>query len=110
MTNQSIEASVAVIQEQLKRITDDNAEARQARKAQYEQNERQNATLLKIEHRLEKVETWITSSDPTIKEYREFRMQAQGAGRLGKMVWALAMASIGAVAALVATWNKWIGQ
>jgi chromosome segregation ATPase len=107
---QPIEVSVAVINEQLKTITEDMREARAARKAQYEQSERQNTTLTKIEHRLEKVETWITASDPTIAEYRTFRAQAQGAGTLGKWVWALAMASIGAVATLVATWQRWLGN
>lgn len=110
MTGQTLEASVAVIQENLKTITEDMREARAARKAQYEQTERTNLTLIKIEHRLEKVETWMTASDPTIQEVVRMKFQAQGAGRLGRWVWALAMASIGAVAALVATWQRWIGH
>lgn len=110
MTGNPIEVSVAVIQEQLRQITADNAEARAARKAQYEQNERQSETLLKIDHRLEKVELWITQSDPTITEFRNLKLQAMGAGRLGRGLWILAGASIGAAATIVATWNKWIGH
>lgn len=107
MTGQAIEVSVAVIQEQLRQITADNAEARAARKAQYEQNERQSETLLKIEHRLEKVEVWITSSDPTITEFRTLKLQAQGAGKLGRFLWVLAGATIGAAATLVGYWQRW---
>lgn len=108
MTSQSLEASVAVIQEQLKTITEDMREARGARKAQYEQNERQNATLVKIDHRLEKVEQWMTSSDPTIQDVRRMKLQAEGAGKLGRILWVLAGASIGAAATLAAYWNRWI--
>lgn len=107
MTGQSLEASVAVINEQLKNITEDMREARNARKAQYEQNERQSQTLLKIDHRLEKVEFWITSSDPTIQEVRNLKLQAQGAGRLGRFLWVIAGATIGAAATLVGFWNRW---
>lgn len=106
----NIEASVAVINEQLRRISEDNAEARQARKAQYEQNERQSETLLKIEHRLEKVETWMTNSEPSIKEFRDLRMKAQGAGWLGRWLWLLAGASIGAVAYMVSFYRNWTGH
>lgn len=104
---QSLEASVAVINEQLKVITEDMREARTARKAQYEQNERQAATLMKIDHRLERVETWMLSSDPTIQDVRNMTLQAQGAGKLGRGLWALAGISIGAAATLVAFWQKW---
>lgn len=109
MTDQSLEASVAVINEQLRNITEDMHEARHARKAQYEQNERQSQTLLKIDHRLEKVELWITSSDPTIQDVRNMKLQAQGAGRLGRFLWVIAGATIGAAATIVGFWNKWFG-
>lgn len=109
MTTPSLEASVAVIQEKLQTITEDMREARLARKAQYEQNERQNETLMKIDHRLEKVEMWISSSDPTIQEYRTLKLQVQGAGRVGRFLWSLAGATIGAAAAAVAYWQKWFG-
>lgn len=107
MTGQSLEASVAVINEQLKAITEDMREARTARKAQYEQNERQSVVLMEVKHRLEKIETWMTSSEPTIQEVRNMKAQAQGAGKLGRGLWALAGISIGAAATLVAFWQKW---
>lgn len=109
MTGQSLETSVAVINEKLQTITEDMREARLARKVQYEQNERQNETLIKIDQRLEKVELWISSSDPTIQEIRNLKQQAHGAGLLGRILWAMAGASIAAAAALVGFWNRLFG-
>lgn len=107
MTEESIEVSVAVIQEQLRQIAADNAEARVARKAQYEQNERQSETMIRIEHRLEKLEVWATASDPTIKDVQTMQLKAQGAGWLGRWLWILAGASIGAAASMVGFWQRW---
>lgn len=101
--------SIAVIQEQLRQIAADNIEARSARKAQYEQNERQSLTLLKIEHRLESVEKWMTVSDPTIQEIRNLKLKAEGAGKLGRFLWVIAGASIGAAAMAVSYWQKLFG-
>ncbi len=104
--NLNIEASVAVIQEQLSNIAADMKEAREARKAQYGQAEQQNITLLKIEHRLEKVESFVAGASPTLLEFNALKLKAQGAGAFGKFLWLLAGVTISAAAAVVTYYQK----
>lgn len=110
MTMQSMETSVALIDATLKRLVEDGVKAEHSWKAQYEAIERQNLTLMRIEHRLEKLEQWVNTSDPTIKQIVELKMQAQGAGKLGRIIWSIAIGSIGFVAGAIAYWQKWIGH
>jgi len=109
-TSDNMAVDVAVIKEQLRSIAQDMQEARAARKAQYEQNERQSETLLKIEHRLQTVETFVTESRPTLQEYRDLKNKVAGAGWMGRWLYVLAGASIGFAASVFGYWRNWFGS
>jgi len=105
-----MDVSIAVMQEQLRSIAAGMNEAREARKAQYLQSEKQSETLMKIEHRLEKVETFVAGASPTLAEFNALKLKAQGAGTLGRWLWILAGASIGAVATVAGYFQKLWGH
>lgn len=107
MTQQSIETSVAVIENQLKHLIEDGAEAKQSRLRMHQEQEAQNLTLLKIDHRLSSLEAVIAANEPTWKEYREMRLKVQGAGWLGRLLWIAGGLMISLAFWLVGTLQKW---
>lgn len=109
MTEQSLEVAVARMDERMNVLVTNDADARQSRKEMHHLIEQQNRVLDTMSNRLEKIENWMLNSDPTIQEYRAFKAQATGAGRLGRWVWALAMATLGAAVMLVTLKQKWFG-
>ncbi len=109
-TDTQLRIDVGIMKDQLRSIIDDQKEARHSRKNAYLAQEKRDELLFKIDHRLEKVETFMTGASPTLAQFNELQLKAQGAGAAGKWLWALAMGSIGFVAAIVATWQKWLGN
>jgi predicted ATP-grasp superfamily ATP-dependent carboligase len=106
----SLEVSVAVINKQLEMITAEMKEAREARKANYAAQEKQNETLIRIEHRLEKVETWVTASSPTLMEFNALKMKVIGAGILGRALWITGGILIGVAAYATGLIQKFMGH
>jgi hypothetical protein len=94
------EVKLAVMQEQLRVLIDDMKEARHARKNNYLAQEKRDELLLRIEHRLEKVESFMLGASPTLAEFNALKLKAQGAGAMGRFLWALAGLTIGAVASM----------
>lgn len=95
-----IRVAMGVMQEQMKTLIEDGKEARHARKNMYMSQEKRDEMLIRIEHRLEKVETFITGASPTLAEFNALKLKAQGAGILGGWLWAIAGVSIGVAATL----------
>lgn len=98
--NNDIPVAIAVIQEQLRSLIKDSEEARHARKNTYMAQEKRDEMLIRIEHRLEKVEAFITGASPTLMEFNALKLKAQGAGVVGRWLWTLAGVTIGIVASL----------
>lgn len=109
MTDDSLRVDVAVIKNMLSNMESEMRKAHASRKAQYEATERQGATLVKIEHRLELVENFVVENRPTLQEFRDLKLKVQGAGWLGRWLYVLAGATIGVAATLVGYWNKLFG-
>lgn len=101
MTTPDLNVSFAVMNEQLKSISEDAKEARVSRALLHQQIEKLNEISIKMDHRLEKVETFMSGAQPTLQEWNALRYKVQGAGTLGKALWWLAGVTIGAVAAFV---------
>lgn len=101
-----IRIAMGVMQEQMKTLIEDSKEARHARKNMYVSQEKRDEMLIRIEHRLEKVETFILGASPTLAEFNALKLKAQGAGAMGRIVWIAAGALIGALAGL----SGWIGK
>jgi hypothetical protein len=101
-----IRVAMGVMQEQMKTLIEDAKEARHARKNLYISQEKRDEMLIRIEHRLEKVEAFILGASPTLAEFNALKLKAQGAGALGRVVWISAGALIGAIAGL----SGWIGK
>lgn len=95
-----IRVAMGVMQEQMKTLIEDGKEARHARKNMYVSQEKRDEMLIRIEHRLEKVEAFILGASPTLAEFNALKLKAQGAGALGRVVWIMAGALIGAIAGL----------
>lgn len=103
-----IRVSMGVMQEQMKTLIEDSKEARHARKNMYQSQEKRDETLIRIEHRLEKVEAFILGASPTLAEFNSLKLKAQGAGALGRVVWIGAGMLIGAIAGLSGVIGKFI--
>lgn len=89
------------MQEQMKMIAEDMAEAKQSRKEQYRRTDEIGRDITAINHRLQIVETQLASSAPTIAEFVVMKHKLQGAGTFGRWVWAFGGFLIGLVAWVV---------
>jgi len=96
---ESTEIQVARMEERLRGLLVDQEEARQSRKDQYETNEQVRRLLHAIDSRLSNVENSLAKSAPTIEEFITIKHKVVGAGKAGKMMWAI----LGGVLTLIIT-------
>lgn len=101
-----IRVAMGVMQEQMKQLIEDSKEARHARKNVYIAQEKRDEMLIRIDHRLEKVEAFVLGASPTLAEFNSLKLKAQGAGVMGRVVWIGA----GALIAILAGLSGWIGK
>ena len=95
---ESVEVGLARMQEQMKSLLDDMAEAKQSRKEQYKRIDEIGRDVTSVNHRLQIVETQLASSTPTIAEFVVMKNKIQGAGALGRWLWAFGGFLIGLIA------------
>lgn len=62
--------------------------------------------LATLNHRLAGVEQRLDAATPTLREYTEFRLRAEGAGWMGKKLWWIGGGVIAAAAWLYAAWDR----
>lgn len=97
MAGESLEVKIARLDERLQRLLDESELAREGRKQQYEKLEQVNQTVTQLESRVKGVEDGLTKASPTIDEFVNIKMKVQGAGIVGKWVWALGGTLLGAL-------------
>jgi predicted phage tail protein len=83
----SPEVQLAVLGEQFKFIQQELAEAKSARKTQYEKMEEQSKTLAVMDARMQKVEASLQEQAPTIQEFITIKQRVVGAGFAGHWAW-----------------------
>lgn len=86
---ESTEIQVARMEERIRALFTDHEEAKQSRKDQYETNEQVRRLLHTIDSRLSNVENSLAKSAPTIEEFITIKHKVVGAGKMGKVMWAI---------------------
>jgi len=94
----SVEVQLARMEERMEIILADLAEAKERRREQYVWNETIKGSLAVLNGRLANVESSMSEAKPTLAEFTRMKHEVNGAGKLGKWVWAIAGAAIGAIA------------
>ena len=98
---ESVEIGMARMQEQLKAVLEDTAEARQSRKEQYKRIDEIGREVTDMGHRLKVVENQLSTAAPTIAEFVVMKHRIQGAGAAGKWLWAAGGFLIASAASIV---------
>ena len=93
-----LKVSVARMEERLDRLLGDASDAKAWR-------ERQNIQMDEVKNRLYIVETQLASAAPTLAEFVVIKHKINGAGTLGKWLWATGGFLIGAIAIAKTNWN-----
>jgi hypothetical protein len=110
MPNESPEVQLAVLAERFMFIQQELAEAKTARKSQYEKMEEQSVMLIQMDARMQTVEASLKSQAPTIEEFITIKHKVVGAGLAGRWSWA----ALTAVIALLCTFRteifRWLAK
>lgn len=80
-------------------------EAREGRRRTYEKLEGMEKRLDRIEFRQEAAEKSLGLMSPTVQEFATMKMQAQGAGRMGAILWKLGGWILAAAAGAAGMWS-----
>ena len=109
---------LTLILERLSRIEDrmdaDKADASESRRRVHEKMENHGNLLTAVVHRLDVVEKAVESAEPTLKEWRETKAKAVGAGIVGRGLWKVGVWLIGVVAIIyglrhdISVWWNWL--
>ncbi|NUM72746.1 hypothetical protein HUU40_00150 [candidate division KSB1 bacterium] len=99
--NQALEIGFAVMQDQMKRIIEDNEDAKKSRKETYQK-------LEMMDKRLHLVEMHVSTAAPTLAEFIVLKHKVAGAGLLGKWLWAFGGVLIGVVFAGREAVKNWL--
>lgn len=110
MPTESIEAQFARMDERMRTILEELAEAKKSRKEQYRHNESMNTLMTSMDNRIQKVEAALANQTPTIEEFITIKHRVEGAGKMGKWVWV----ALGAVITFLfnsrETWLTWLSK
>jgi hypothetical protein len=87
-----------------------SAESARARGKMYDAIAVVKETVTKMDGRLSELEKQVSLITPETKEFTRWRMQAQGAGKLGKALWITGGAILSMAAGAVAAWQWLIGK
>ena len=80
-------------------------EARDGRRRTYEKLEGMERRLDRIEFRQENTEKHLGVLSPTVQDFAAYKIQAQGAGKLGAFLWRLGYWVLAAAAGAVGAWG-----
>uniref|UniRef100_A0AAU6VZJ9 Tail length tape-measure protein n=1 Tax=Pseudomonas phage Arace01 TaxID=3138526 RepID=A0AAU6VZJ9_9VIRU len=108
--SESNEVQIARVDEKLKAILAELAQARDGRKQQYEKLESVGRYIQILEARIEAVEKSLAKASPTIDEFLVIKHRVTGAGLIGKWIWLAAGSLIGIVAASKTTIFEWLSK
>lgn len=110
MPTESNEVQIARVDEKLKAILAELAQARDGRKQQYEKLESVGRYIQILESRIEAVEKSLAKASPTIDEFLVIKHRVTGAGIIGKWIWAGAGSLIGVIAAVKTPLFDWLSK
>lgn len=106
---ESVEVRFARIEEQFKFMIEDSKEARASRKIQYESIEKLGQAVTSMAAEVTDVKAKLAGQAPTIEEFITIKHKVVGAGKLGKVVWAIGAFIIGMLYAnreFILSWLK----
>lgn len=104
----SAEVQIARMEERLSIFLTELQQARDSRKVQYEKLESISRSIIELSGRVERVEKSLAGQAPTIEEFITIKHKVQGAGLMGKWVWAGAAFLIGIIVASKETIISWL--
>lgn len=93
--SEAVEVRVARLEEKMNFLVEEAKEAKAARKTQYTTNEESKAKMAAIGNSLMIVETKLAGQAPTIEEFITIKHKVVGAGKIGKVFWAVGAFIIG---------------
>ncbi|QEP29875.1 hypothetical protein HYP99_gp077 [Sinorhizobium phage ort11] len=96
---------LGALAEALKNIERQLDEARDGRKAMYEKLERVDRKVDHLDWRVADLEKKLGTISPTVEEFATYKIQAQGAGKLGTFIWKLGGILLSMAAGAVGTWT-----
>ena len=108
MPTESNEVQIARVDEKLKAILAELAQARDGRKQQYEKLEQITRYQQSLESRIKNLEEDLAKASPTIDEFLVIKHKVQGAGMFGKWIWGAAGAMLTMVAAIKTPIIDWL--
>lgn len=108
MPNDSIEVQLAVLLTKMGFIQEELAEAKAARKGQYEKAEEQSQLLTSMDGRMKAVEDSLKQQAPTIEEFITIKHKVVGAGVFGRWTWWLLAGLIGFACSFRVEIFKWL--
>lgn len=108
MSNESMEAKIARIDERINTVLDEVRRASEGRKHQYEKLEDLSKAVLKVENRVENVEKTLSVATPAIDEFMIIKHKVVGAGVMGKWLWGVGGALLSAALILRESITSWL--
>lgn len=110
MPDKSIEVQLAILVTEMGHIKSELADAKTARKGQYEKMEEQSQTLATMDGRMKVVEDSLKQQAPTIEEFITIKHKVVGAGVFGRWTWVVLAFLIGTVASLRSQIFHWLSR
>jgi len=110
MPNENLAVELAKLAVSLEYIQREMAEAKIARKDQYEKMEEQNLTLSKLDTRMGEVEKSLKTQAPTIEEFITIKQRVVGAGLFGRWTWVVLAFVIGTAASFRTQIFHWLSR
>lgn len=104
----SAEVQIARMEERISIVLTELQQARDSRKVQYEKLENIGRSIIELDNRIEGVEKSLAGQAPTIEEFITIKHKVQGAGLMGKWVWAAAAFLIGVIVSSKTTIIAWL--
>lgn len=100
-------SSVAQEVRDIRRKMDGDARlAAESRRGVYQKLDDHGKSLLDMGHRLRSVEKSVSDATPTLEEFKTYKHQVHGAGKLGRSLWRIGAVLLAAAAALYAVRDK----
>jgi hypothetical protein len=108
MPEESTGIALARLEERVKAIFEEQTNAKESRKHQYEQLTTIGQTITSVDQRLRSVEASVSKSAPTIEEFITIKHKVVGAGIAGKWLWAAGGFILSAAVFLSERFQSWL--
>lgn len=110
MSGDSPEVQMARLDERLKSILSELVQAREDGRHQYAKLEDLGRAVVSVENRVVSVENSLAKASPTIDEFITIKHKVQGAGVIGKWVWAIGGGIIGMIFTMRGSILEWLSK